>query len=75
MDVGEGREQGAEASRLDQSIPSSLFTGEGLSINGLQWASGLPFLRTPITWTYPEVFYCLGSATVSELSAEMPGFC
>ena len=29
MDVGEGREQGAEVSRLDQSIPASFSTGEG----------------------------------------------
>jgi len=35
MDVGEGREQDAEASRLDQSIPSSYSTGEGLAINEL----------------------------------------
>ena len=35
MDVGEGREQDAEASRLEQGIPTSFSTGEGLTINEL----------------------------------------
>ncbi len=30
MDVGEGREQGAEALRLGQSFPASCSTGEGV---------------------------------------------
>ena len=33
MDVGEGRELGAEASHLDQSIPTSFSTGEGFNSN------------------------------------------
>jgi len=55
MDVGEGREQDAEASRLDQSIPASLSMGEGFTINELQSAVGFPFPQTPIPRTYSEV--------------------
>ena len=33
MDVGEGREQDAEASRLNQGIPTSFSTGEGFNFN------------------------------------------
>ena len=45
---------GAEASRLDQSIPASLSMGEGFAINELQSAAGFPFPQTPIPWTYSE---------------------
>jgi hypothetical protein len=55
MDVGEGREQGAEASRLDQSFPASFSTREGVTINELQWEFAFPFPRTPIPWIYSEV--------------------
>jgi len=51
--VGEGCEQDAEAST--RAFLQVFLRGKGLSINGLQWASGSPFPRTPIPWTYSEV--------------------